>query len=137
MAIADINNVLEIGRVTRDAELKYTNGGMAILAGSIAVNHRGNKDGAQESSFFDFKLFGKFAETMAPFMVKGQQVALKGYLKQQRWKDNEGQNHSRIEIIADELELLGGKKQEQGGSGYNSGDGYGDYGNDPNYGFGN
>ena len=113
--MADVNHVVLIGRLTRDAELKYTAGGMAVCKFAIAVNKR-RKQGEQwvdEASFFDIVLWGKSGESLNQYLVKGKQVAVLGSLKQERW-ESEGQNRSKIVIIADSVQLLGGDKNAQG-----------------------
>ena len=111
----DTNTVMIIGRLTRDMETRYTSGGMAIGSFSLAVNRRVKKgDGwADEASFFDCTAFGKTAENLITYMVKGKQVAVLGSLKQERW-ESEGQNRSKIVIIAENIQLLGGDKNTQG-----------------------
>ena len=111
----DLNTVMIIGRLTRYMEVRYTAGGMAIGSFSIAVNRRVKKgEGwADEASFFDCTAFGKTAENLIPYMVKGKQVAVLGSLKQERW-ESEGQNRSKILIIAENIQLLGGDKNTQG-----------------------
>ena len=111
----DTNAVMIIGRLTRDMELRYASGGMAIGSFSIAVNRRVKKgdDWADEASFFDCTAFGKTAENLITYMVKGKQVVILGSLKQERW-EKDGQNHSKIVIIAENIQLLGGDKNTQG-----------------------
>lgn len=114
---SDLNTVTIIGRLTRDAELKYTAGGLAISRFSIAVNRR-KKDGdnwVDEASFFDVTLFGKSAETLNQYLVKGKQIAIKGELHQERW-EQDGQSRSKVGIIADSVQLLGGGENARGGA---------------------
>ena len=107
----DINHVVMVGRLTKDAQVKYTTNGGAVLNYSIAVNRsRKNVDQwTDEASFFDVVSYGKLAEALAHFMTKGQQVAIDGYLKQDRWQQD-GQNRSKIVIVAENIQLVGGKK---------------------------
>lgn len=110
----DLNHVVLIGRLTRDAEIRYTQGGMAITGFSIAVNRR-IKKGDQwqdEANFFDCTLFGKSAESMTKYLTKGQQIAVDGELKQDRWEKN-GEKHTRIQIVCNSVQLLGGKRDSQ------------------------
>lgn len=119
--MADLNSVNIIGRLTRDAELKYTPGGMAIANFSIAVNRR-RKNGDQwvdEVSFFDVNVFGKTAESLKQYLLKGKQVGICGELRQDRW-EKDGQNHSRVYIVANDLQLLGGNGNSSGASNYGS-----------------
>jgi single-strand DNA-binding protein len=107
--MADVNKWIGIGRLTRDATLTYTSGGMAICKFAIAVNARvkQGESWADEASFFDVTVFGKAAEAINQYLVKGKQVAIEGRLKQDRW-EKDGQNHSRVVINADNVQLLGG-----------------------------
>jgi single-strand DNA-binding protein len=108
--MADINSVSIIGRLTRDAELKFTAGGGAVCNFSIAVNRR-RKNGDQwedEANFFDIVLFGKQGESLHQYLKKGKQIAIGGELKQDRWQTPEGQNRSKVVIIANLIQLLGG-----------------------------
>jgi len=106
----EINNLVLIGRLTRDAELKMTNSGLAILHFSLAVN-RSQKVGdkwEKVADFFDVTTFGKQGEAVAQYMTKGTQVAIEGELRQDRW-EKDGQKHSKVAIVADNIQLLGSK----------------------------
>ncbi|MCL2184890.1 MAG: single-stranded DNA-binding protein [Treponema sp.] len=132
--MADLNHVVLIGRLTRDAELKYTAGGQAVSKFSIAVNRR-KKNGDQwedEANFFDIVLWGKQGESLQAYLVKGKMVGIDGELRQDRWQQD-GQNRSKVEIIANYIQLLGGGGQSSGdrqnqNAGFNqsSGNGQGD-----------
>jgi single-strand DNA-binding protein len=113
--MADINHVVLVGRLTRNAELKYTNSGAAVSKFSIAINQRRKKDDqwVDESHFFDIVFWGKGAEAINQYLVKGKQVGIEGQLRQDRW-EQEGQSRSRVEIFATNVMLLGGG---QGGGG--------------------
>jgi single-strand DNA-binding protein len=107
--MADLNHVVLIGRLTREAELKYTAGGQAVCKFSIAVNRR-KKNGDQwedEANFFDIVVWGKQGESLHPYLVKGKMVGVDGELRQDRWQQD-GQNRSKVEIVASYLQLLGG-----------------------------
>lgn len=111
----DVNKVILIGRLTRDLgsderSFGYVGNGMARANVSIAVN-RAKKQGDQwieEVSYFDVIIWGKTAENLKPYLTKGKQIAVDGYLKQDRW-EKEGQKFSRVSIVADNVQLLGGK----------------------------
>jgi single-strand DNA-binding protein len=103
----DICKVFCIGNLTRDAELKYTANGKAVSQFAIAV-HRKKRNGEkweEETSFFDIVVFGKQAEAIHPCLVKSKLVAIDGELKQDRWVQD-GQSRSRVEIIANHIQLL-------------------------------
>ncbi len=105
----DINVVTLVGRLTRDSELKYTNGGTAVCKFSLAVNRKKRSDNnyTDEVSYFDIVLWGKQGEALQQYLGKGKQVAVSGELRQNRW-EQDGQNRSKVEIIANNLQLLGG-----------------------------
>ncbi|HAK46085.1 MAG TPA: single-stranded DNA-binding protein [Spirochaeta sp.] len=133
----DVNYVVIIGRLTRDAELKYTNSGLAVSSFSLAVNRRKRSGDSWEDevSFFDLALFGKRAESLNQYLTKGQQVAVEGSLSQDRW-EQDGNKRSKVKIIANNIQLLGGRGQ--GGGGQQSG-GYqqqGGMGGNPSGGYG-
>lgn len=106
----DINHVVLVGRLTRDIELRYTNGGACVGRFSLAVNR--NKRSAEgqweeETGFFDVVVWGKQAESLNTYLRKGKQVAVEGELIQNRW-EQDGQKKSKVEISATGIQLLGG-----------------------------
>ena len=112
--MTDLNYVCEIGRLTRDAELKYTTNGTAKASFALAVNRsiKQNNQWTERASFFDVILWGKSAENLNQYLVKGKQVAVTGYLDQERWTAPDGSNKSRVVIVAGDVQLLGGKGDE-------------------------
>ncbi len=127
----DINKVLPVGRLTRDAELMYTNSGFALCKFSLAVNRR-RKQGEQwvdEANFFDINLWGRRGESVNSYLTKGTQVAVEGQLRQERW-EQDGQKRSKITIEAVNIQLLGGRSE---GSSYNQGAPAGGYGGGQSY----
>ena len=105
----DINTVVLVGRLTRDAELKYTNAGTAVCKFSIAVNRkkRSGEQWIDEVSYFDIVLWGKQGEAIHQYLGKGKQIAVNGELRQNRW-EQDGQTRSKVEINASNVQLLGG-----------------------------
>ena len=123
--MADLNKVILIGRTTHEIDERsfgYTTGGTARLNISIAVNRREKRGGewADKVSFFDVTVWGKTAENIKSYLHKGKQIAVDGYLDQQRW-EKDGQKYSKVCIIADNVQLLGGKNEgaPQQAQGYN------------------
>lgn len=114
--MTDINKVVLVGRLTNDLgsderNWGYLPNGQARANVSIAVN-RSKKSGDEwvnEVSYFDIAIFGKTAENLKPYLLKGKQIGVEGHLKQDRWKDQQGNNKSRITIVAEAVQLLGGK----------------------------
>ena len=123
--MADVNKVILIGRTTHEIDERsfgYTTGGTARLNISIAVNRREKRNGewADRVSYFDVTIWGKTAENIKSYLHKGKQIAVDGYLDQQRW-EKDGQKYSKVCIIADNVQLLGGKNEgaPQQAQGYN------------------
>ena len=108
--MTDINHVVLVGRLTRDAELKYTNTGVAVCKFSLAVNRRRKKDDQwiEEASFFNVVVWGKIGEVLHQYLLKGKQVGIQGELRQNRW-EQDGQPRSKVEIIVANIQLLGSK----------------------------
>ncbi len=114
----DINHVVLVGRLTRDAELRYTNSGSAMAAISLAINTRRRRDDqwVDEAHFFDAVVWGKTAESLSPYLTKGKQIGLEGELRQNRW-EQDGQRRSKVEIFTRNIQLLGSR----GGDGMGAG----------------
>lgn len=112
--MSDINNVSLTGRLTRDPELRVTAGGTQLLSFTLAFNtsvrNRQTGEWDERSNFIDCTMFGKRAEALLNFLAKGQKVAIAGKLRYATW-DKDGQRHSKLDLIVDEIEFLG---QRQG-----------------------
>ncbi len=117
--MTDLNHVVLIGRLTQDLgnderSFGYLPNGQARANVSIAVN-RGKKQGDEwinEVFYFEVAIFGKTAENLKPYLLKGKQICVDGHLKQDRWKDQQGNNRSKISIVAENVQLLGGKSED-------------------------
>lgn len=119
--MTDLNDLAIIGRLTRDigeTDFSYISTGTAKLTFSIAVNRsvKHGDDWVDEASFFDVTYWGKPAEGIKQYLGKGKQVAVKGFLKQDRW-EKDGQKHSKISIVAESVQLLGSKGDGSGNNG--------------------
>ena len=110
--MASLNHVVLIGRLTRNAELRYINSGIAVSKFGLAVNRRKRSGDTwvDETDFFDITAWGKTAENLNQYLVKGKEVAIEGELRQNRW-EQDGQSRSRIEINAHNIQLLGSKER--------------------------
>ena len=114
-----INRAIISGNLTRDPELRRTQGGMAILSFGVAVNDRRRDPKTGEwgdyANFIDCTLFGNRAESLGDILTKGMKVAIEGKLRWSQW-ERDGQKRSKIEVIVDELEFMskGGEKQVKG-----------------------
>lgn len=104
----DLSIAVLVGRLTRDAELKYTTGGTALCKFSAATSTR-KKQGSEwvdEASFWDIELWGKQGESLAQYLTKGKQVAVEGTMRQDRW-EKDGQKHMKVVVNANTVQLLG------------------------------
>ena len=112
---SDTNNVVLVGRLVRDAEVKYTSTGKSLCLFSIAVNEDYVTDGQKttSASYFDVVLWGKIVEAIGKYLTKGKQVIVTGKLKQDRWKDERGNVRSKVKINCQNIQLLGSKNEGQ------------------------
>lgn len=105
-----INKATITGNITRDPELRQTQGGTSVLAIGVAVNDRRKNQQTGEwedyPNFIDCTIFGNRATGVAPHLEKGMKVAIEGKLNQSRWQAEDGTNRSKIEIIVDEIEFM-------------------------------
>ena len=109
-----INRVILTGNLTRDPEMRRTQGGMTIMTLGIAVNdRRKNQQGEWEDvpNFIDCTMFGNRAESLSNYLSKGSKVAIDGKLRYSTW-ERDGQKRSKLEVIVDDLELLTPKSQK-------------------------
>lgn len=116
-----INKVIISGNLTRDAELRATQSGMPVLGFGVAVNdrRRNQQTGEWEDypNFVDCTMFGVRAEKIAPYMLKGTKTAIEGKLRWSSW-EREGQRHSKLEVIVDEIEFMSRKSDGYPSAGY-------------------
>lgn len=114
--MSDLAVAVIVGRLTRDAELKYTNSGQAVCHFSVATSSRRKKGDqwVEESSFWDVDFWGKGGESINQYLTKGKLVAVEGSMRQDRW-EQDGQTRSKTLITANTVQLLG-SSGGQGGS---------------------
>ena len=115
--MADYNNVVILGRLTRDPELRYAPSGAPVCSFSVATNHNYTKsDGqkAQSVTFIDVDAWRRLAEICSQFLKKGRQVLVSGTLKQDRWTDAKSQQpRSRLKVLAREVKFIGPKPGDE------------------------
>ena len=119
MAATNINRVIITGNLTRDPELRALPSGTSVCQLRIASNTR-RKDGqsgewVDKANYFDVTIWGRQGENAAQYLSKGRPVAIDGRLEWREWQDKEGNNRQSVEIIADNIQFLGGR--EEGGMG--------------------
>ena len=106
-----VNQVILLGRLTRDAELRTTSGGKNVTEFSLAVDK-----GHDEASFFDVVAWEKTAELVNQYTSKGSKVLVQGRLDQQSW-EKDGQKRSKVVVIANDVTFLDSKSEASSQSG--------------------
>ena len=103
-----MNRVIQLGRVVKDAEVRYS-GGMAVARFTLAVNRRFKRQGEPDADFFNCVAFGKTGEFAERYMKKGGQFAICGRLQNRSW-EQDGQKRYATDIVAEEIYFAGGKE---------------------------
>lgn len=102
-----LNSVVLVGRLTRDVELRYTPNGHAVADFGLAVERPyTNQQGERDVDFVNITVWRKQAENCSRYIGKGRLVAIKGRLQQDRWQNEQGQNRSRVKVVADGVRFL-------------------------------
>lgn len=119
--MANLNKVMLIGNLTRDPEIKYTPKGTAVAQIGLAVNRVWSNDSGEkqeETTFVDVELWGRQAEIAGEYLKKGRPVFIEGRLKLDSWDDKAtGQKRSKMKVVGEQLQLLGGREGGGGGGG--------------------
>ncbi len=125
--MSSFNKVILMGNLTRDPELRFTQNNMAICKFGLAVNRR-FKDGQtgewkEEPTFLDVTIFGARAEPFARYHQKGKMAFIEGSLRLDTWEDkNGGGKRSKLYVVADTWEFVGGGRGEGAGAGGSGGE---------------
>lgn len=110
-----MNKVVLIGRTTKSPELRYAPGtGTAVCRFTLAVNRPYKKD---ETDFINCVEFGKIAETIAQYVLKGRQVAITGSIRTGSYENNAGNKIYTTDVVLDGFEFIGNSNNNQGNSG--------------------
>jgi len=112
--MANFNKVILAGNLTRDPELSYTPSNTAVCKFGLAINRKWrDPQGSmrEETCFVDCTAFGRQAETLNQYMRKGQPLLLEGRLQFSQWTSQEGQKRSKLEVVAERFQFLGGPRQ--------------------------
>jgi single-strand DNA-binding protein len=108
-----LNKVMVIGHLGRDPEMRYTPSGRPVTTFTIAVSRSWNTaDGERrtETEWFNIVAWGNLAEICKQYLYKGQQIYIEGRLQTRRWEDKEGQKHTSVEVVANEMMMLGERR---------------------------
>src|SRR3954470_6861010 len=117
--MASFNRVILVGNLTRDPELRYIPSGAAVTDIGLAVNdRRKNAQGewVDETTFVDVTLWSRLAEIASEYLNKGSPVLIEGRLKLDSW-EKEGKKQSKLRVVGEKMQMLGGKGQGGGGQG--------------------
>jgi single-strand DNA-binding protein len=117
--MASFNKVILMGNLTRDPELRVTPKGTAVCQIGLAVNQSyKDKDGnlKEETTFIDIDVFGRQAEVIAKYMSKGRPILVEGRLKLDSWESKEGEKRSKLKVVLENFQFVGGRG-EGGGEG--------------------
>lgn len=103
--MSGFTTVTILGNLTRDPESKQTRTNKTVVSFSVAVNRKSG--GEEYASFYGVQAWGKLAETVARYCVKGKQVLVSGRLHQERWEDQDGKKRERTKIVANDVVFMG------------------------------
>ena len=110
--MASFNRVILVGNLTRDPEIKYIPSGTPVCELGLAVNdRRKNQNGEwiEETTFVDVTLWGRTAEVASEYLSKGSPVLIEGRLKLDTWETNDGQKRSKLRVVCERMQMLGGR----------------------------
>jgi single-strand DNA-binding protein len=111
-----LNRAQIIGNATSDSELKFTPGGQAVASFSVATNRKWrDRDGndQEQTEFHNIVVWGKQAEVLSPMIKKGSKLYIEGRLQTRNWEGQDGVKRYKTEIMAENIILLGNKKQSE------------------------
>lgn len=107
----NINHVVLAGHMTRDPELSYTAGNTPVVSFGIAINEKWKDH--EKTNFFDCKAFGQTAEFINKFFTKGKAILFTGKLDYSTWETQEGQRRTKVEVIVDRAQFIGGEAKKE------------------------
>lgn len=119
--MASVNKVILVGTLGKDPETRFMPDGGAVANMSLATNSKwkdkNTGEQREEVEWHRIVIYGRLAEVAGEYCKKGGSVYIEGRLKTRKWQDQSGVDKYTTEIIADQMQLLGGKRDQQGGSG--------------------
>ena len=118
------NTIILAGNLTRDLEIRYTQGGSAIASTAIATSRKfKSQTGEQKEEilFVDLTFFGRSAEIANQYLRKGSKILVDGRLKLDQWTDQQGQKRSKHSVVVETMKMLDSKPDAAGNNGQNYG----------------
>lgn len=119
--MANFNKVILLGNLTRDVELRHTQGGQALAKFGMAINRKFNTqsgESKEEVCFVDLTAWGKQAELLNQYVRKGSQLMIEGRLQYSTWESQEGGKRSKLEVVVENFQFVGSARGgEEGGGG--------------------
>ncbi len=121
------NRVILIGNLTRDPEVRFASGNNAICKFGLAVSRNyTTRDGEkrEETTFVDIDAFGKVGEILGKYLSKGRPVMIEGRLQLDTWESKEGDKRSKLKVVCENFQFLGGRGGDDAPTGGNGGGSY-------------
>jgi single-strand DNA-binding protein len=119
--VVSFNRVVLAGNLTRDPELRFTNDGIPVCSFGLAVNRVRSR--SEEVDFFDISAWRELGETIANYKKKGDPILLEGRLQFRTWEAQDGSKRSKVDVVADNIQFLGGRADSEDGAGGGGGGG--------------
>ncbi len=113
--MVSFNRVVLAGNLTRDPELRFTSGGIPVCGFGLAVNRVRSK--SEEVDFFDITAWRELGETIANYKKKGDPILVEGKLQFSTWEAKDGSKRNKVDVVADNVQFLGGRGDSEGGGG--------------------
>ena len=119
--MVSFNRVVLAGNLTRDPELRFTNDGIPVCSFGLAVNRVRSR--SEEVDFFDISAWRELGETIANYKKKGDPILLEGRLQYRTWEAQDGSKRSKVDVVADNVQFLGGRSDLDDGASSGGGGG--------------
>ncbi len=114
-----LNKAILMGRLTRDPELKYTQGNLPVVQFTVAVERNRAAQGQEkQTDFIDIVAWRRTAEFVSQWFTKGMMIIVTGSIQSRRWQDKNGNNRTSIEVVADEVQFGESKRSREANAGY-------------------
>lgn len=116
--MANFNKVLLMGNLTRDPELRHTQGGMALAKFGMAINRKWTQNGEQkeDTCFVDLTAWGKQAELLNQYVKKGSPLFVEGRLQYSTWESQDGGKRNKLEVVVENFQFVGSGRSGAGGA---------------------